>query len=155
MLMTKYPEQLPSRLSPNVRRFGFVPFSLLLPRAAALVHHGGIGTCAQGLASGLPQLVMPMAYDQLDNGLRLNRLGVGAVVPRKKFKPKAVINAIEPLLNSAEVARRCRELAARCDGPAALNVACERLEQLHQRRRATSSESSRLVAAPSASPARA
>jgi UDP:flavonoid glycosyltransferase YjiC (YdhE family) len=155
MLMTKYPEQLPSRLPPNVTRYGIVPFSLLLPRAAAMVPNGGICTCAQGLASGLPQLVMPMAYDQLDNGLRLKRLGVGAVVPRKKFKPKAVINAIEPLLNSAEVARRCRELAARCDGPAALNVACERLEQLHQRRRATSSESSRPVAAPSASPARA
>jgi UDP:flavonoid glycosyltransferase YjiC (YdhE family) len=98
---------------------------------------------------------MPMAYDQLDNGLRLKRLGVGDVVPRKKFKPKAVIRAIEPLLNSLEAARRCRELAAKCDGPAALDAACERLEQLHQRRRAASSESSRPVAAPSASPARA
>jgi UDP:flavonoid glycosyltransferase YjiC (YdhE family) len=154
MLMTKYAEQLPTNLPPTVRHFGFTPFSLLLPRAAALVHHGGIGTCAQGLASGVPQLVMPMAYDQLDNGLRLKRLGVGNVVPRKKFKSAAASSALEPLLNSAEVARRCRDLAGKCDGPAALNAACDRLEQLFQKREAPNSESNPPVAAPSSSLAR-
>ena len=134
MLMTKYPEQLPKRLPPGVRSFGFVPFSELLPRAAALVHHGGIGTCAQGLASGLPQIVMPMAYDQLDNGLRLSRLGVGAIVPRNQFKPPAVSSALAPLLESSEVATRCRDYASRCDGPASLGAACDLLEELHQRR---------------------
>jgi len=133
MLMTKYPEQLPKRLPPGVRSFGFVSFRELLPRAAALVHHGGIGTCAQGLASGLPQIVMPMAYDQLDNGLRLQRLGVGAIVPRKRFKPVTVSAALGPLLESAEVATRCRELASRCNGPASLSAACDRLEELHKR----------------------
>jgi UDP:flavonoid glycosyltransferase YjiC (YdhE family) len=131
MLMTKYPEQLPAQLPPSVRSFGFVPFSQLLPRAAGLVHHGGIGTCAQGLASGIPQLVMPMAYDQLDNGLRLQRLGVGDVVPREKFKPTRLTAALEPLLKSPDVAKRCRELASRCDGSASLNNACDLLEQLH------------------------
>jgi len=130
MLMTKFPEQLPESLPPTVRQFGFVPFSLLLPRTAALVHHGGIGTCAQGLASGVPQVVMPMAYDQLDNGLRLERLGVGAVVPRKKFKPARVAAALQPLIDSTEVAMRCREYAERCDGPASLSAACDQLEQL-------------------------
>src|SRR5690606_30678605 len=85
VLMTKYPDQLPPDLPRSVRQFGFVPFSKLLPRAAALVHHGGIGTCAQGLAAGLRQVVMPMAYDQLDNGTRLARLGVGGVIPVEKF----------------------------------------------------------------------
>ncbi|HEX6960356.1 MAG TPA: nucleotide disphospho-sugar-binding domain-containing protein [Lacipirellula sp.] len=136
MLMTKYPEQLPQQLPPTVRSFGFVPFSELLPRVAALVHHGGIGTCAQGLASGIPQLVMPMAYDQLDNGLRLARLGVGAVVRRERFTPARVAAALEPLLSSPEVASRCRELAARCDGRAALNAGCELLERLHAAERA-------------------
>ena len=52
IFMTKYPQQLPSALPVGVRHFSFVPFSQLLPRAAALVHHGGIGTSAQGLAAG-------------------------------------------------------------------------------------------------------
>jgi rhamnosyltransferase subunit B len=73
---------------------------------------------------------MPMAYDQLDNGLRLARLGVGAVVPRRKFKAARVAELLRSLLGADEVARRCRELADRCDGPASLNAACDRLEQL-------------------------
>jgi rhamnosyltransferase subunit B len=130
LLMTKYPEQLPATLPPSVRSFGFVPFSKLLPRAAALVHHGGIGTCAQGLAAGLPQVVMPMAYDQLDNGLRLARLGVGAVVRQPKFKPARVAATLAGLLESPAVQDRCRDLAARCNSPASLGAACDLLGQL-------------------------
>ena len=52
LLATKYTDQLPRSLPPTVKHVGFVPFSQLLPRCAALVHHGGIGTCAQGLACG-------------------------------------------------------------------------------------------------------
>jgi rhamnosyltransferase subunit B len=134
VLMTKYPDQLPKRLPASVRQFGFVPFSKLLPRAAALVHHGGIGTCGQGLACALPQVVMPMAYDQLDNGTRLARLGVGAVVPQEKFKTTRVAATLGAMLNSAEVLERCREYASRCDGAASLDAAADLLERLHERR---------------------
>ena len=57
----------------------------ILPHAAALVHHGGIGTCAQGMAAGVPQIVMPLAHDQPDNALRLLRLGVSRTLMPKKF----------------------------------------------------------------------
>lgn len=130
LLMTKYPEQLPASLPPLVRRLGFEPFTKLLPRAGALVHHGGIGTCAQGLANGLPQVVMPMAYDQLDNGVRLARLGVGAIVRQPRFKPDRVAATLEGLLDSTAVRERCRGLAQRCNGPASLAAACDSLERL-------------------------
>jgi rhamnosyltransferase subunit B len=113
-----------------VKHFTFVPFSLLLPRASALVHHGGIGTCAQGLASGLPQLVMPMAYDQLDNALRLKRLGVGEFVPLKKFTPNRVTPALEKLLTSPTVAERAKHWTAKCDAVASLARAGDLLEGL-------------------------
>ena len=76
ILLTKYDHQLPAKLPDTVRHFGFVPLSKLLPRTAALVHHGGIGSCAQGLAAGVPHVVRPMSYDQFDNSRRLVRLGV-------------------------------------------------------------------------------
>jgi rhamnosyltransferase subunit B len=59
----------------------YVPFADVLPHARALVHHGGIGTSAQALHAGVPQLVVPCAYDQFDNALRLQRLGVAQVLP--------------------------------------------------------------------------
>ena len=56
-----------------VRRYA--PHSLLFPRAAAAIHHGGIGTTGQALRSGRPQLVVPFMGDQFDNAARVARLG--------------------------------------------------------------------------------
>jgi UDP:flavonoid glycosyltransferase YjiC (YdhE family) len=130
ILLTKYDHQLPPNLPETVRHFGFVPLSKLLPRTAALVHHGGIGTCGQGLAAGVPQVVRPMAYDQFDNSRRLVRLGAAREISVAKFNGTTVAAALASLFDSPAVASRCRELAARCDGAAALAAACDALEQL-------------------------
>jgi rhamnosyltransferase subunit B len=130
LLLTQYPDQLPCKLPEDVGWFGFIPFSRLLPHAAALVHHGGIGSCAQGLASGRPQLVMPMAYDQLDNGARLQRLGVGSYISRRQFRGPVVADRLQHLLTSDAVSKRCGHWAEQCDGPAALAATCAYLEEL-------------------------
>ena len=127
---TKYPGQLPDPLPPHVQHVDFVPFSQLLSRASALVHHGGIGTSAQALAAGIPQLIMPMAYDQLDNAHRLQNLGVGQFLKRQNFTADRVASALEHLLASSEVSDHCQDLASQCDGQASLDAACEALERL-------------------------
>lgn len=130
ILLTKYEHQLPARMPHAVRHFGFVPLSKLLPRTCALVHHGGIGNCGQGLAAGVPQVIQPMSYDQFDNSRRVVQLGVGKAIAVNRFRGRAVADALARLLDSPSVAERCRELAARCDGPASLAAACDALEQL-------------------------
>jgi UDP:flavonoid glycosyltransferase YjiC (YdhE family) len=136
VLLTKYDHQLPERLPESVRHFGFVPLSRLLPHTAALVHHGGIGTCAQGLAAGVPQLVRPMSYDQFDNSRRLVRLGVAEEISVRQFLSPVIATALQRLLDSPTVAANRRALASRCDGPAARAAACDALEQLVQSRAA-------------------
>ena len=81
ILLTKYAAQVPDPLPPNVIRVGFAPFRKLFPRCAAVVHHGGIGTVAKALAAGVPQLVLPGAFDQTDNATRVKRLGAGDWFP--------------------------------------------------------------------------
>jgi rhamnosyltransferase subunit B len=130
VLLTRYPDQLPKQLPAEVRHFDFVPFSHLLPRAAALVHHGGIGTSSQGLAAGVPHLVMPMAYDQLDNATRLQRLGVAEVVRRPKFRGPRVAQALQRLLASQEVQANCKRWSEKTNGEATLTASCELLEGL-------------------------
>jgi len=130
ILLTKYPEQLPAELPAGVRHFGFVPLSQLLPRAAAFVHHGGIGSCAQGLAAGLPQLLMPMAYDQPDNAARLKRLGVADSLAPKKFQGPTVARVLERLLVNKKIDQHCQHWAQQCDPRAALLECCELLEGL-------------------------
>jgi UDP:flavonoid glycosyltransferase YjiC (YdhE family) len=73
---------------------------------------------------------MPMVYDQLDNGLRLKRLGVGEVVPQRTFTISNVAPAIARLLNSTHTSERARHWASQCDGPSALARGCDLLEGL-------------------------
>jgi UDP:flavonoid glycosyltransferase YjiC (YdhE family) len=130
ILLTKYDHQLPARLPPTLRHFGFVPLSKLLSRTAAIVHHGGIGTCAQGLAAGVPHVVQPMSYDQFDNARRLVQLGVAKEISVQSFRGRCIADALAELVDSSVVAARCHDLAARCNGPASLAAACQALENL-------------------------
>jgi UDP:flavonoid glycosyltransferase YjiC (YdhE family) len=130
LLLTRFREQLPADLPKNVRHFDFVPFSQVLPRCAALVYHGGIGTASQALAASVPHLVMPMAHDQPDNAARLERLGVARTLKPRSFRARKVAAALEFLLTSKEVAERCRTLAEKCRQGNPLDDTCVLIEQL-------------------------
>jgi UDP:flavonoid glycosyltransferase YjiC (YdhE family) len=107
-----------------------VPFSQVFPRAAALVFHGGVGTMAQALAAGLPQLVMPMTYDQPDNADRLRRLGVGRSLKPKQFTGPNVARELGALLTDPGVAARAKELANRFPPGDPTAATCDELEAL-------------------------
>jgi len=130
ILLTRQKEQIPAQLPPEVKHFDYVPFSQVLPRAAALVHHGGIGTLSQALAAGIPHLVMPMAYDQPDNARRLVRLGVALAIPRPKFTLPRVVPALQSLLETPTVQERCLELASSMRGVDAIGRAAQLITAL-------------------------
>lgn len=129
LLLSRFPENIAPNLPESVRHVDFAPFSLLLPRCAALVHHGGIGTMAQGFAAGIPQLTMPMAHDQPDNTLRLKRLGCGDGLLPAKFRAPAVAEKLGALLDNPDVTRRCAEIRKNFDNANALDRACEIIER--------------------------
>ena len=128
ILLTRYPDQVPTPLPDGIATFAYAPFASLLPRVAALVHHGGIGTVAQALAAGIPQLVRPMTFDQPDNAARLQRLGVGLTLRPGQYEPRAVARALRALLDSREVAERCRLYASQISPVNALTAACDAIE---------------------------
>jgi rhamnosyltransferase subunit B len=136
MLITNFPQQVPAGLPPGIRSFGYLPFSRVLPRAALLVYHGGIGTLAQGVKAAVPHLVVPHAYDQFDSGFRIRRLGLGESIAIGAYRAAHVTRAIRALTGDAAVARRCRDFAQRVDGAAAVARAVDLLEQLHGARQA-------------------
>jgi len=130
ILLTRFAHQLPGELPEEVRHFDYVPFSLLLPRAAALVHHGGIGTASQALRAGVPQLIHPLAFDQHDNAARLRRLGVGDRIDPSRFRAPAVAERLESLLTAPSVAERCREIAGRFGDTRPLTLASKLIEAM-------------------------
>jgi rhamnosyltransferase subunit B len=52
----------------------------LLARAGLLIHNGGIGAVAQAIRARIPQIVVPLVWDQPDNGARVERLGLGRCI---------------------------------------------------------------------------
>lgn len=142
ILLTRFAEQIPASLPPGVRHFEYVPLTPLLPRCAALVHHGGIGTAAQAMAAGVPQLIMALAHDQYDNATRVTRLGIGDWLTPTWFSGARVAHRLSRLLESADVQAACRQVAERLARRDGLERTATAVESWSERRLA------RLAAAP-------
>lgn len=133
LLLTRHPEQIPQNLPANILHVPYAPFSQLLPHCAALVHHGGIGTTAQALAAACPQLIMPFSHDQPDNAARVQRLGVGATIPRRQYRAPNIAGKLRALLNSSATLSNCQSIAARFQNTRPLAAACDHIESLAAR----------------------
>jgi UDP:flavonoid glycosyltransferase YjiC (YdhE family) len=77
--------------SANTMVVASAPYHELFPRSRMIVHSGGIGTTAQALRSGRPQVVVPFAFDQFDNAERVTRLGCGVELSMRKARHPAQI----------------------------------------------------------------
>jgi rhamnosyltransferase subunit B len=113
VFLTPHREQVPSELPSAVLWQAYVPFHALLPRVSALVHHGGIGTTAEALRAGIPQLVVPLAFDQFDNGIRVRNLGVGDSLPASRMHARNLTKALRAILSSTSIETQCAAVAAR------------------------------------------
>ena len=113
LLLTPHREQVPATLPEGVLWLPYVPLRPLLPRVSALVHHGGIGTTAEALRAGVPQVIVPLAYDQFDNAARVEALAVGCGLAGGAggARPRALARALERLLTSPRIQAGCARAA--------------------------------------------
>ncbi len=130
LLLTRHVAQIPKNLPEGVRHFAYAPFSEILPRCAALVYHGGVGTLSQALAAGIPHLIMPMAHDQPDNACRIRSLGVGDFLWPNQFKGRRLASMLERLLSSREVNAACQRYAGLLTSDDGIAKTCDVIEQL-------------------------
>ncbi|MFH1084731.1 MAG: glycosyltransferase [Chloroflexota bacterium] len=107
-----------------------IPFSWLFPRVAAVVHHGGAGTTAEGLRAGVPSVVIPFFGDQPYWGQRVAALGVGpAPIPRQRLTAERLAQAIAAAVTDQAMRQRAAELGERIraeDGVARATAIVER-----------------------------
>lgn len=128
VFLTPHRDQVPADLPPTMLWQDYVPLRGLLPHAAALVHHGGIGTTAEALRAGTPQLVVPLAHDQFDNGARVTALGVGASLPAARLDERRLVRALDGLLAAPGLAERTGAVARRFAPEGRIDGMCEALE---------------------------
>jgi sterol 3beta-glucosyltransferase len=90
-----------------------VPHSWLFPRVAAVVHHGGAGTTAEGLRAGRPTVIVPFVLDQPFWGSRVRALGLGpAPIPRKKLTAERLAQAITLAVTDPGISERASACGA-------------------------------------------
>jgi UDP:flavonoid glycosyltransferase YjiC (YdhE family) len=88
------------KLPDTVLRLDEAPHEWLLPRAAAILHHGGAGTTAAALRAGIPSIIAPFFGDQPFWGERVSALGVGpAPVRRKRLTVARISHALDAALS--------------------------------------------------------
>jgi UDP:flavonoid glycosyltransferase YjiC (YdhE family) len=130
ILLAKDGPQVPPNLPKNVLQADYAPFSKVFPRAACIVHHGGIGTTAQALRAGVRQVIMPLAFDQHDNAARIQALGAGKTLLPKRFTRQNVAKLLSAWLADPAPVKPCRELAAKVTAEDPLPGICREIEAL-------------------------
>jgi len=112
---------LPRSLPQGVIAVDYVPYQSLLPRACAVVHHGGVGTTSQALLAGVPTLIVPFAFDQSDNAEHAFRIGTSRTLYRKNYQAAKIAIELEELLRHPYYSQRALEVSQKLkreNGPA-------------------------------------
>lgn len=126
LLLGKNPP--PPDLPSSILTCDYLPYTSIFPRAAAIVHQGGVGTTAQALRAGRPMLVMPFAHDQPDNAARVTRLGVGRSLARSRYRAERVARELTVLLTTPRFASTAAAIAKRVRAETGPTTACDALE---------------------------
>ncbi len=118
----------------------YVPHSLIFPHAEAIIHHGGVGTTAQALRSGRPQLIVPYMGDQPDNAARMVRLGVARTLPPGAYSPRKASDELNALMSYPSYGLRAAQIAPSVAAEDGAKVSADIIENLleqedRQRRR--------------------
>ncbi len=123
-------EESQEGLPQSILAVRYVAYSRLFPRAAAIVHQGGIGTVGQALAAGRPILVVPFSHDQPDNAARLVRLGVARTLGRNHYRAAPAAAELQKLLADPGYAERAARAGEHVRRETGLVTACDAIERL-------------------------
>lgn len=93
--------------SDNILAIKYAPYTNLFPIADIIIHQGGVGTTAQCLKAGKPQIVIPFCMDQFDNGYRIQRLGCGEVIEKKHLNQKKLTAMIKKIIIDEKLKQNC------------------------------------------------
>jgi UDP:flavonoid glycosyltransferase YjiC (YdhE family) len=100
-----------TQIPENIYMLDNCPHDWLFPRVSCVVHHGGAGTMAAGIAAGRPTVIVPFFGDQSFWGDMVAKAGAGpAPIPHKKLTADRLAAAITEALQP-ETAQKASALA--------------------------------------------
>lgn len=94
----------------------FASHAQVMPRASAVVCHGGMGITQRALASGVPPCVVPWGRDQLEVDRRVVECRAGAMLGRGRLSASRLRRAVDEARRCADGAARVRDAFAQAGG---------------------------------------
>ena len=120
----------PKTLGPDIAGFPYAPYSHVFPRAACVVHQGGVGTTGQVLRAGVPHLIVPFAHDQPDNAARCRRIGVAEIVGRDRYNSDEAAVMLKRILDNARYRESAVAAAEIVRSEGGTSAACDAIERV-------------------------
>jgi UDP:flavonoid glycosyltransferase YjiC (YdhE family) len=120
----------PKGTDENIVAVDYAPYSQVFPRAACVVHQGGVGTTAQVLRAGVPHLFMPYSHDQPDNAARCERIGVAKIISRDRYTAETAAKKLRGLLADESYKTKAAEAAKIVNAEHGTKVACDAIEEI-------------------------
>ncbi|MEJ7701893.1 MAG: glycosyltransferase [Pyrinomonadaceae bacterium] len=121
----KWKVESEERKNTDIVAFDYAPYSLVFPKAACVVHQGGVGTTAQVLRAGVPHLIMPYAHDQPDNAARCARIGVARTISREKYTAEMAAKQLSELLGNLSYKANAEEAKRVVTVENGVRIACD------------------------------
>jgi vancomycin aglycone glucosyltransferase len=117
--------------SENILFVDEVPYDLLFPSVAMVVHHGGIGTMAAAAKAGLPQAAFPFMADQFMNQLEMIKMGISPITTSfKKMTAENLSRVIREGLVDRSYRVKAAEIALKVNEHNGTDMTVEVIEKL-------------------------
>jgi vancomycin aglycone glucosyltransferase len=108
-----------------------VPHSLIFPKVAAAVHHGGAGTTTAAARAGVPQILLPHILDQYYWAHRVEVLGLGPpALPIERVTVQLLCDRMSRGVNDPFIQERVNRLAPLVRARNGVTAAVEKIEAL-------------------------
>ncbi|MCX5896560.1 MAG: glycosyltransferase, partial [Proteobacteria bacterium] len=113
----------------------FVPHERILPRVAAVIHHGGQGIAQDCIYNGIPAVVIPISQDLPEVARRCEVAGVALRIPYSRLTPKRLRTCLRTVLNDTAIQRNTKWLQQIFLNTNAGHTGADLLEQLAAQKR--------------------
>lgn len=128
LLVGENAHALRAQVPESIGVFDYAPHHMVMPRASAIVHQGGVGTTAQALRAGRPTLVVPFGQDQPDNARRVVKLGVARTISRSQYRVDRLVRELS-LLAAPEYAERAHAVGVQIGAERGVENAADEIEK--------------------------
>ncbi len=128
VLLVGREENRPKNLPSNVIAILYAPHDKLMPHCKGVVHQCGVGGVGQSLRAGIPSVACPYAFDQPNNAMRLEGLGIAVVLQRNQRKGKDFRKAFEKL-KEQDAFEKARQIGFKVSAENGVEKTCERIEE--------------------------